>query len=198
MATVISRLHIPTWERVLLHLCISEIMKSPLNLNYNESKILRILKEDSRRSAIEIGEMTGLNRNTVSRIIAGLLERGIIKNFTINIDSDEEDIMIIAEVENLLDVPQEFMVESIEISDGTFLVLLKKEAMYEKFPARSMKIVHKLSRYEENEIDFELYCDYCRKEILDAPIKLQTKGKTYYACCPNCKRSLENILHTTR
>lgn len=173
-------------------------MKKPVNLNYNESKILRILKDDSRRSASEIAEITGLNRNTVSRIISSLLSRGIIRNFTINVDSDDEDVMVLAEVENLLDVPEEFMMESIELSDGTFLVVLRKDAMYEKFPMRSMKIVHKLTRYEENEVDFGLYCDYCRKEILDTPIKLQTRGNTYYACCPNCKRSLENILHTTR
>lgn len=173
-------------------------MKRPVNLNYNESKILRLLKEDSRRSASEIAELTGLNRNTVSRIISTLLERGIIRNFTVNIDSDDEDVLLLAEVENLLDVPEEFLVESIELSDGTFLVVLQKDAMYEKFPMRSMKIVHKLTRYEENEVDFGIYCDYCRKEIVDTPIKLETRGNTYYACCSNCKRSLENILHTTR
>lgn len=173
-------------------------MKRPVNLNYNESKILRILKEDSRRSASEIAELTGLNRNTVSRIISNLVERGTIRNFTINIDSEDEDIMVLAEVENLFDIPEEFMVESIELSDGTFLVVLRKEALYEKFPVRSMKIVHKLSHYEENEVDFDLYCDYCRKQITDSPIKLQTKGNTYYACCSNCRSSLENILHTTR
>lgn len=173
-------------------------MRSPVNLNYNESKILRILKEDSRRTSSEIAQMTGLNRNTVSRIISNLIDRGVIRNFTINVDSDEEDIMILVEVENLLDIPQEFMVESIELSDGTFQVVLKKEAMYEKFPVRSMKIIHKLTRYEENEVDFDLYCDYCRKEILDAPLKLVTRGNTYYACCTTCKRGLENLLHTTR
>lgn len=173
-------------------------MKSSANLNYNESRILRILKEDSRRSTSEIAEMTGLSRNTVSKTISNLVESGKIRNFTINVDSDEDDIMVLAEVESLFDIPEEFLIESVELSDGTFLVVLKKAAMYEKFPARMMKIVHKLTRYDENELNFELFCDYCRRPLSEEPIKLKNNSITYLACGTDCKRGLEIILNTTR
>ncbi len=173
-------------------------MKSSENLNYNESKIIRILKEDSRRSTSEIADLMGLNRNTVTKIISNLIENGTIRNFTINVDTGEDDIMVLAEVESIFDIPEEFMVESVELADGTFLAILRKGAMYEKFPARSMKIIHKLTRYDENEYGFNLYCDYCRKRITEEIIKLPTENMTYFACGNECKKGLETILNTTR
>ncbi len=173
-------------------------MKDSASLNYNESRILRILKEDSRRSASEISEMVGLSRSTVSKTISNLVDRGKIRAFTVSVDTEEDDIMILAEVESLFDIPEEFLVESVELSDGTFLAVLRKGAMYEKFPARSMKIVHKLTRYDENELSIDMYCDYCRNRITDEPIKLSSNTMTYLACGTECKRGLENLLHTTR
>ncbi len=50
-----------------------------------DEKIISILKDDSRRPYNEIAELVGLSESAVRRRVKNLVERGIIKRFTIEL-----------------------------------------------------------------------------------------------------------------
>ena len=54
-----------------------------------DEKIIGILKENGRISYIDIGEKTGLSEGAVRRRVKTLLESGIIKKFTIQVDIEK-------------------------------------------------------------------------------------------------------------
>lgn len=57
--------------------------------------ILKLLKENSRRSFIDIGRRVGLSEGAVRRRVKRLVEEGIIQCFTIETKSEVETIVLI-------------------------------------------------------------------------------------------------------
>lgn len=57
--------------------------------------ILKLLKENSRRSFINIGCRVGLSEGAVRRRVKRLVEEGIIQCFTIETKSEVETIVLI-------------------------------------------------------------------------------------------------------
>lgn len=57
--------------------------------------ILELLKENSRRSFIDIGSRVGLSEGAVRRRVKKLVEEGIIQCFTIETKSEVEAIVLI-------------------------------------------------------------------------------------------------------
>lgn len=164
------------------------------NLTYNESRILRELIDDSRKTNGEIAKDTGLSRNTVTRTINSLISRGVIHNFTVNIEAENDDLMIIATVKRMEDIPERFLIEAYELSDGTFLAVLEEGALHHKFDSLDLKISHRRIRSQDKALEIKLYCDYCRKEITDTPYKLERNRTTYYMCCPTCRKAMNSRL----
>jgi Lrp/AsnC family transcriptional regulator for asnA, asnC and gidA len=60
-----------------------------LDLDAVDVKILELLKEDSRRSFQEIAAQIEMTDVTVRRRVKDLLKRGVIKRFTIDLDSQK-------------------------------------------------------------------------------------------------------------
>ena len=60
-----------------------------------DAKILSILKKDSRTKYVKIAEIVGLTEGAVRRRIKKLVERGIIRRFTIETTSEVEGIILI-------------------------------------------------------------------------------------------------------
>ena len=58
-------------------------------------KILKILKEDSRTKYVKIAKTVGLTEGAVRRRIRNLINRGIIKRFTIETTVEVEGIVLI-------------------------------------------------------------------------------------------------------
>jgi len=58
-------------------------------------KILKILKEDSRTKYVKIAKTVGLTEGAVRRRIRNLINRGIIKKFTIETTVEVEGIVLI-------------------------------------------------------------------------------------------------------
>lgn len=164
------------------------------NLTYNESKILRELLENSRKTNGEIAKDTGLSRNTVTRTINSLISRGVIKNFTVNIEPVRNDLMIIATVKDLSDVPERFIIEAYELADGTYMVVLEEDVLRHKFESLDLKVSHRRIRKTENISDIKLYCDYCKKEINETPYRLEKNKTMYYLCCPTCTKAMNSRL----
>src|SRR3989337_3729892 len=53
------------------------------NLNSIDEKIIRILKNDSRKSFVEIANDIGMSESAVRRRVKNLQDTGVIKKFTI-------------------------------------------------------------------------------------------------------------------
>ncbi|MGC8656041.1 MAG: TRASH domain-containing protein [Thermoplasmata archaeon] len=162
-----------------------------LNITPNESKVLRILSEDSRISINEISEITGLNRNTVRKIIIDLKKKGIIKKFTIELDRSNQGNTLFLEVEDLSVIPEEYILEIMKLANGNYMVLCSQEILNYDIKYRSINIVKEV--FHKNFIfhSVRIYCDYCGKEIRDIPIVLTHNKRVYYACCHNCERDLQ-------
>jgi len=60
-----------------------------------DREILRLLKENSRRSYIEIGRKVGLSEGAVRRRVKKLVEEGLITRFTIEVRNEVEGIILI-------------------------------------------------------------------------------------------------------
>ncbi|MGC8608791.1 MAG: TRASH domain-containing protein, partial [Thermoplasmata archaeon] len=165
-----------------------------LNISYNESRVLRALIEDSRRTNEEIGSETGLGRNTVSSIINGLIERGIIKNFTVNLREDDDEIVAIATVKRIDSSIKNDILEIYDLTNGDFMIVLPESYLRKKFQYTDLKIGIRHSIKSDAEKRLKLYCDYCGKEMVGEPIEIKWKKKTFYACCPNCEKDLKRKL----
>ncbi len=61
-----------------------------INLNNIDDKIVRILKNDSRRPFVDIAEEIGMSESAVRRRVKNLQDMGIIRRFTIDIGSSNK------------------------------------------------------------------------------------------------------------
>ncbi|MGC8505858.1 MAG: TRASH domain-containing protein [Thermoplasmata archaeon] len=167
------------------------------NLTQNESKIIRVLIEDSRKTNEEIAKLTGLSRNTVSSTIRSLLSRNIIKNFTVNIADPQNMTVVIATVPDITKIPENFIIESFDISNGQFLCVMTADVLEYEFPYNAIYISHRKT-VENNKLkSIDLYCDYCNNKILGAPFPVEWKNSKYITCCPNCQADMLKMLKRT-
>lgn len=60
-----------------------------------DREILRLLKENSRRSYIEIGRKVSLSEGAVRRRVKNLVKEGLITRFTIEVRNEVEGIVLI-------------------------------------------------------------------------------------------------------
>lgn len=163
---------------------------SKINLSHNESKVLRALEENSRLSVNDVARVTNLNRNTVRTAIKSLVSNKIITRFTVNVSLPETEKLILLEVEDLEQIPENDRIEVLELANGNFMVVsdigvLKKDVRYVH-----LNIIKKRQDFESISTRVKTYCDYCGKEIEDVPLIIKHKNHQYYACCENCKRDL--------
>ena len=63
-------------------------VKSKYKLDEKDEKILHMLSDDSRLLWKEIGGSLGISANAARRRVLNLIDSGIIKRFTIEIDYD--------------------------------------------------------------------------------------------------------------
>jgi Lrp/AsnC family leucine-responsive transcriptional regulator len=60
-----------------------------LRLDNTDIQILKILRDDSRVSVLELAKRVYLSRGAVNRRIMALVDAGVIKKFTIEIDREK-------------------------------------------------------------------------------------------------------------
>jgi DNA-binding Lrp family transcriptional regulator len=58
-------------------------------LDETDRRIIEFLKEDARRPFVELARMVGLSEAAVRRRIKALVDRGIIRRFTIELSAEE-------------------------------------------------------------------------------------------------------------
>ena len=59
------------------------------SMDSTDMKILSILQDDSRKSFVELAEELGLSETAVRNRVSKLIEKGVIKRFTIQLDLDK-------------------------------------------------------------------------------------------------------------
>ena len=165
-----------------------------INLSQNESKVLRVLIEDSRLSINEIAEVTGLNRNTVRKAIKHLISSQIIAKFTVEVKSGDYDNLVMIDTENIDLIPESERLEVFELSNGRFIVVSNLNVLKRNIRYTSVNVVRKIEKHSRLHEMVKVYCDYCGKEIREEAIILEHKNHQYYACCKNCEIDLRRKL----
>lgn len=153
--------------------------------------MIALLKADSRKNISEIAASLGISRVTARKVLDALVDDGVIKNFTITIDNEESNLVIV-HLEDRSEVPDELVLEDYDLIDGTHLVVL----YYENLPKlRNVKILNvriatrRVSNNPMGRVEL-VHCDLCGKEIDSLPITVPINRKLYYACCPTCEKGL--------
>ena len=154
-----------------------------------------MLKEDSRKSVVDIAAELGISRITARKIIDGLVESQEIIRFTVESSSDQNDLALI-HVRSGTVIPDDLVLEVFDLIYGTSLILVyleniasvKDPGIIDVKIVSRRKIGSPVPRYPS------LHCDYCDAEIRGTPISVKGEGKTYYVCCPNCERDMKRRL----
>lgn len=161
-------------------------------ISYNESKVLRLLMEDSRMSILDIARKLELNRNTVSGIIKKL-NSSIIDRYTVETREPENSLYIIIETEDINSMDKDKVIEYFELANGHYIAIMSKNALensirYTNINIAYRRIINKIP------LRIELYCDYCRGTIAGKPQTYGTDDRTLYFCCNTCKSDYINGL----
>ncbi|MEM0157049.1 MAG: TRASH domain-containing protein [Thermoplasmataceae archaeon] len=160
-----------------------------------EQRVLMMLKEDSRKSIVDIAAELGISRITARKIVDGMVESGEIIKFTVESSSDQNDLALI-HVRSGTVLPDDLVLEAFDLIDGTSLVLVYLEnlaSLHDSGILEVQIVTHRkpgspAPRYPS------LHCDYCDAVIRGTPISVRGDGKTYYVCCPNCERDMKRRL----
>ncbi|MFL6391713.1 MAG: AsnC family transcriptional regulator, partial [Nitrososphaeraceae archaeon] len=59
-------------------------------LDSTDQKIMQLLREDSRKSFVDIGAKIGLSESAVRRRVKNLMDNGLIKKFTIEMGTSNK------------------------------------------------------------------------------------------------------------
>lgn len=167
------------------------------NFSELEQRLVVLLKKNSRMSIIEIAKELGISRITAKKIMDSLVENGRIKKFTVTLDDEEKD-MVLVYTDDISRIPENLIVESFRLIDNSHIAVLYYEDLMKVKDidikrvevATSRKLNENLTRMES------IHCDYCNAEIREKPIVVEISGKTYYTCCPNCERDLKKRRET--
>lgn len=156
-----------------------------IKISYNESRVLKLLMEDSRMSILDISRKLSLNRNTVSKIIKKL-NNDIIERYTVEAKEPENSLYIIIETEDIKAINNDEIIEYFELANGHYIVVMNRDAL-----AGSMSYINMHMAYKRavNRIPMKinLYCDYCSGIINGTPQIYETPQGKLYFCCNTCK-----------
>lgn len=162
------------------------------NLSELEQRLILLLKRNSRMSIVNIAKELGVSRLTAKRVLDSIKSSGRIRRFTISLAEEEKDIVLVY-TEDLKEIPENIILERFCLIDNSYLLVLYYEDL-PKIKGAQIKRVEIATSREVNDSITRMegiHCDYCGKDIRDSPIIVEIKGRTYYACCPNCERDLK-------
>ncbi len=157
------------------------------NLSYNESRVLRLLMENSRLTISEISNKLNLNRNTVSKIIS-YLNKEYIEKYTVETKENNDNMYFIVIVDSINGINNENIVEYYELMNGKYMVIMNKNSLNNKIKYNNIDIARKRFTFFNNE-NIDLYCDYCNNKINGIPRAYEYNKNKYYFCCDTCKSS---------
>lgn len=181
-----------------------------VELDETDTKILRLLMDDARRSYKDIGEHVGLSSPSVSNRIDRLKELGVIEGFTVNIDRSAlktgDDILIEIEaqpgnaediVDTLTDVSSvECILQSIDprITVHAYMDDAELERLFSHTLDQQWlkgyevrKITRSIWRPQVDRADLAIECVECGKAVRGEGVTVEVDDKRYYLCCTSCE-----------
>ncbi|WP_337860668.1 TRASH domain-containing protein [Ferroplasma sp.] len=154
-------------------------------MSVNESRVLRILMENSNMPVSEISKTLLLNRNTVAKII-GKLNENYIEKYTVRLKEQSNSLYIIVETSNIEELDMDQVIEYYKLNNGNYFVVMNKNALSDNIIYKNINIANK--RVLNNSLEkIDIYCDYCNGIVVGKPHILENHGEKLYFCCDTCK-----------
>ncbi|MEM0343168.1 MAG: AsnC family transcriptional regulator [Thermoplasmata archaeon] len=186
-----------------------------LNLDEIDRKILRELQEDGRASFRDISSRIGVSTPTVSARVQAMLDIGLIRGYSVNLDSGllgQTSVALIIDTKpSDLDkvvarIQDDEIVRQIYVlSNSRILCMLSfyDQSRYKKF-LESLSTIPEITKIENSvvlkaakeeprasltdEAGLLVKCYYCGRVIKDEGVKIKLDGKYHYLCCSVCEK----------
>lgn len=180
------------------------------DLDETDLEILELLAADARRPYKEIADHVGLTPPAVSDRISRLMEQGIIRGFTIDIDRGKlrGDVPVLVELEPSPNAVAEVYTAVQELDgveqlfegmDGRVLVhatvpdtdvrsWLEREVDFAALTGYDVTLLNRSDRDTGlAATGFELECVVCEKTVTDDGVTTTIDGEPKTFCCPSCE-----------
>ncbi len=186
-----------------------------LNLDDVDRKILRELQADGRASFRDISSRIGISTPTVSARVQAMLDVGLIKGYSVMLDSEMLGQISVALMIESRPSDLEKVVEKIKddeivrqiyiLSDSRILCILSfyNQMKYQRF-LEALGQVPEIMKMDNSmvlrtakespraaltdEAGLLIRCYYCGHVIKDEGVKIKLDGKYHYLCCIVCEK----------
>jgi DNA-binding Lrp family transcriptional regulator len=186
-----------------------------LNLDDVDRKILRELQEDGRASFRDISARIDVSTPTVSARVQALLDVGLIKGYSVALDSEMLGQVSVALMIESRPADMDKVVDKIKgdeivrqifvLSNSNILCLLSfyNQAKYQRF-LESLASIPEIIKLNNSmvlrtpkdspraaltdEAGLLIRCYYCGHVIKDEGVKIKLDGKYHYLCCTVCEK----------
>ncbi len=187
-----------------------------VELDNLDVKILTHLQENSRKSFQEIAKQCFTSVPTVKSRVDRLLELGVIRKFTLDIDSRRlgvpeavlivnakpnaveriaEELRGIEEVKELYITPDSDAAIVCMIS-GDMQRLLTVQDRINLADVNNVRVIPVKSAFKSSNItlassSITITCAYCDKKVSEGAVRKKLDGKDYFFCCNTCMGAFE-------
>lgn len=188
-----------------------------IELDNLDARLLTHLQENSRKSFQDIAKSCLTSIPTIKSRVDRLIELGIIKRFTIDIDSSKlgiaEAVMIInakpAAINNVADElrKQEEVRELFLTSDSSSAIISRLAGDMESIlsireridlsDVYDIRIMPVIASFREDlalqlaSSRITLTCSYCEKKVTGDAVRKKFDNRDYYFCCNTCSGEFE-------
>ena len=186
-----------------------------LNLDDVDRKILRELQQDGRASFRDISARIDVSTPTVSARVQAMLDVGLIKGYSVILDSDMLGQISVALMIESRPSDLEKVVEKVKgdeivrqiyvLSDSRILCILSfyNQMKYQRF-LEALAQIPEIMKMDNSmvlrtskespraaltdEAGLLIRCYYCGHVISDEGVKIKLDGKYHYLCCTVCEK----------
>ena len=174
-------------------------MNMNINLGEKEYKMIKLLKQNSRTPITEMASILGISRITANRMLSALVERGIIKSFTIE-TGNENDHLLMVEVDSTEGIDPDIIIDDFQLLEGSHIITIPFSDSFslEGINVKGIRICSGRKRNIDAINLNGIKCDFCGREITSDPVKLRDGNSLYYLCCTSCQENMEKRLRSMR
>jgi DNA-binding Lrp family transcriptional regulator len=189
-----------------------------MKLDKIDIKILKLLQKDARKSFREIAKDLESTAPTIINKINILEETEVINGYQANINAEnlgEVSIILMikcnpsnlnsvsAKLKELVNVTEVYilsnsrifskstLINPSEINDFlTNITSIENIIEYEYYSIINT-IKEKPRAVIQEDLSITLKCYYCKKKMVDEPVKVKLDGKMHYVCCNSCEKLIK-------